>query len=127
MCAKQEKEENGDTKDNNSSRVVLSLLSLCRAVVEKDREGIRVVVKGARAFIMDTGGLSPSVDASAADQAARMDELSRMLSESSGPGQVRNKNQLDFVLPVRQRQGHNILGITSTCMCLHLRVLGYSF
>eukprot|EP00903_Cladosiphon_okamuranus_P010796 g10200.t2 len=36
---------------------------------------------------MDTGGLSPSDDGVAMDSAARMDELSRMLGESSGDGQ----------------------------------------
>lgn len=39
---------------------------------------------------MDMSGLSPGVGhGGGPDQAARMDELSRMLSESTGPGQVR--------------------------------------
>lgn len=37
---------------------------------------------------METGGLSPGDDGVAMDQAARMDELSRMLGESSAHGQV---------------------------------------
>lgn len=43
---------------------------------------------------MDTGGLSPSDDGVAMDQAARMDELSRMLGDSSGHGQVSYPNKI---------------------------------
>lgn len=37
---------------------------------------------------METGGLSPSDDGVAMDQAARMDELSRILGESSSSGHL---------------------------------------
>ena len=54
---------------------------------------------------METGGLSPSDDGVAMDQAARMDELSRMLGESSGGhGQVttpEKKEKIDSPKKIR--------------------------